>query len=402
MGARRRLVEQTLLLSFAQLSALGVGFVATVLIARALGPEGRGVFAWIMTLVGLAVQVAALASTQTVRAVAPEIGGDRAFVPTLVALGLTGTVVGLPLLGYAVAQRPAGLDGGLVLAAWSMVPLTAAAVAVIGLVQMRERPWPILLAHLGPKLFLVLAAAALWQAGALDLAGALWLNVAVAALQLALLLALLRHDGLGLRPSLALARRVARLLGAGWLAALALYAMPRASLVMLGSLGLLAEAGHYSVALTLYEIMIVLPVAASGVLTTHLARDGAARAGRRTALALIGFMAALALLAGLAAPLLVPLLFGEAFRPAVVPFQALLGAVLLATLQQYWHGILVARGSAASVALPSLVGLAVAVAVGWIAVPALATAGAVAATLIGSAAGGAVAGALALSAATGR
>ena len=45
MAVRRRLVEQTLLLTFAQLLALAVGFVATVVIARALGPEGRGLYA---------------------------------------------------------------------------------------------------------------------------------------------------------------------------------------------------------------------------------------------------------------------------------------------------------------------------------------------------------------------
>lgn len=215
MAVGRRLVGEALLLSFAQLAAIGVGFVAAVLIARSLGPEGRGVFAWLMTLVGVAVQVAALAAPQAVRAIAPALGDHRALVATLVALGLAGTVLGLPLLAYAFAQRPAGVDGALVLAAWTMVPLMAPAVAVIALVQMRERPAPIVLVHLGPKLFLAAGAAALWWRGALDLAGAVWLNIAVAAFQLALLLALLRGLGLGLRPSLALARRVARLLGAG-------------------------------------------------------------------------------------------------------------------------------------------------------------------------------------------
>ena len=44
-------------------------FLSTVLIARALGPEGRGLYAWILTLVGLAVQFAALVANQSVRAV---------------------------------------------------------------------------------------------------------------------------------------------------------------------------------------------------------------------------------------------------------------------------------------------------------------------------------------------
>lgn len=167
---------------------------------------------------------------------------------------------------------------------------------------------------------------------------------------------------------------------------------------MLGDRGLLDEAGYYSVALTLYELMIVLPVAASGVLTSYLAGEGAARAGRRAGLALIAAMLALCVVVALAAPLLVPLLFGEAFRPAVGPFQALLGAVMLASLHQLWQGVLLARARAAAVALPPLLGLGTAVAVGWLAVPALGTAGAVAATLAGFAATAAAASALVLKA----
>jgi O-antigen/teichoic acid export membrane protein len=382
MAVRRRLVEQTLLLTFAQLLALAVGFVATVVVARALGPEGRGLYAWVLTLTAIAVQVAALASNQTVRGIAGQLGGEPGFVATLIALSLVGTLLGVPLLAYAWAGLPAGLDGTLLAVAWASVPLMAAAVSLMPLVHIRERPSPIVWAHLGPRLALVLGVGTLWAAGRLDLASAIWLNTAVAAVQLALNLALIpaRH---GVRPNLPLARRVARLLGAGWAASLALFVIPRAPLVVLASSGLVAEAGHYSVAIALFEIMIVLPVAASGVLTSHLATAPGSRPGLRGIGMLAGLMAVVCLVALVAAPVLVPLLFGAAFRPAVGAFQALLIAVMLATLYQFCQGILQARGRSSQILGPPVLALITAVPVALVSIPSLGLQGAVLGTVCG-------------------
>jgi O-antigen/teichoic acid export membrane protein len=382
MAVRRRLVEQTLLLTFAQLLALAVGFVATVVVARALGPEGRGLYAWVLTLTAIAVQVAALASNQTVRGIAGQLGAEPGFVATLIVLSLFGTLLGVPLLSYAWTVLPAGLDGTLLAVAWLSVPLMAAAVSLMPLVHIQERPSPIVWAHLGPRLALLLGVGTLWAAGRLELASAIWLNTAVAAVQLALNLALIpaRH---GVRPNLALARRVARLLGAGWAASLALFVIPRAPLVVLASSGLVAEAGHYSVAIALFEIMIVLPVAASGVLTSHLAGAPGARPGLRGIGMLAGLMAVVCVVALVAAPVLVPLLFGAAFRPAVGAFQALLIAVMLATLYQFCQGILQARGRSSQILGPPVLALITAIPVALVSIPSLGLQGAVLGTVCG-------------------
>jgi O-antigen/teichoic acid export membrane protein len=385
VSPRGRLAGQTFLLAFAQWLSLGVGFLATVLIARALGPEGRGVYAWLLTLTGLAVQVAALAPNQTVRGIAGRWGDDPAFVPTLMALSLFGTLLGLPVFAYAWAELPRAAGGALLLVACVAVPLTAASVSIIALVQIEQRLWPILWAHLGPKLALLIGAGALWAADRLDLAGAVWLNTGVAAVQLGLLLRLLPSRPAS-RPRLALARQMAGLIGAGWAAALALFAVPRVGLILLGSRGMLAEAGQYSVALALFEILIVLPVSASGVLTTHLLRSPEARPGWRGALRLGGLMAGIALVALVLAPVVVPLLFGAAFRPAAGAFQGLVAAVMLATVYQYCQGLLQARGRALAIVLPPALALVTAAPVAWLAVPPLGAGGAV----IGAVAGYAV------------
>jgi O-antigen/teichoic acid export membrane protein len=382
MAVRRRLVERTLLLTFAQLLALAVGFVATVVIARALGPEGRGLYAWLLTLTAIAIQLAALASTQTVRAIAGEFGGEPGFVATLVALSILGSLLGLPLLTYAWRGLPAGLDPTLLAVAWAAVPLSAAAVSLISLVHIQERSWPILCGHLGPRVGLLLGVGALWAAGRLDLATAIWLNTAAAAVQFAVLIALVpgRHR---LRPRLALARSVARLLGPGWAGSLAVFVMPRAPLVMLAGSGMVPEAGHYSIAIALFEIMTVLPVAASGVLTSHLVDAPGARPGLRGIMGLAGLMAAGCGVALLAAPVLVPLLFGAAFRPAVGAFQALLVAVMLATVYQFCQGILHARGRPAHILGPPLLALLTAGPISFMAIPTIGLYGAVLATVCG-------------------
>jgi O-antigen/teichoic acid export membrane protein len=281
-----------------------------------------------------------------------------------------------------VAELPGSADHGLLFVAWLAVPLTGAAVPLMALVQVGARPWPMLFAHVGSRAANLAVVAGLWVAGALDLATAVWINTGAACLQLAILLVLLRTRA-SLRPNLALARRIAGRVGAGWVAALALFALPRASLVMLGSGDMLAEAGHYSVAVALFELMVVLPGSASGVLTTHLAGGPGARAGLRSALLLLGAMGALSLLAGILAPVLIPLVFGAPFGPAVEPFRMILGAVVLATLYQFCQGTHQARGRPLPILLPPILGLLTAVPVAWLTVPDHGASGAVISTLTG-------------------
>jgi O-antigen/teichoic acid export membrane protein len=382
MAVRRRLVEQTLLLTFAQLLALALGFIATIVIARALGPEGRGLYAWLLTLTAIAVQVAALASNQTVRAIAGQVSAEPGFVATLIALSLLGTLLGIPIAAYGWKALPDGIDPTLLAVAWAAVPLTAAAVSVLALIQIEERPWPILWAHVGPRLALLLGVATLWAAERLDLASAIWLNTLLAAVQLAVVIALVPSRR-GLFPRAGLVRRVARLLGVGWAASLALFVIPRAPLIMLASSGKAGDAGHYSVAIALFEIMTVLPVAASGVLTSHLASAPGARPGLRGIAMLAGLMGAVCLAALIVAPAVVPLLFGAAFAPAVRAFQALLIAVMLATLYQFCQGILHARGRASHILGPPMLALITAVPVALVSIPTRGLDGAVFATVCG-------------------
>src|SRR6267143_862525 len=105
---------------------LGAGVVASVLVARALGPEGRGLYAVAGALVGMGVQVGNLGlhSANTYYA-----AGDRSLLPRLAGNSLAvsaalGTVAVAVLWGIA-ALRPdiAPLGGTLLLLAVVSIPL---------------------------------------------------------------------------------------------------------------------------------------------------------------------------------------------------------------------------------------------------------------------------------------
>jgi O-antigen/teichoic acid export membrane protein len=209
----------------------------------------------------------------------------------------------------------------------------------------------------------------------------------VAVLQLTLLLALLGQPSRAFRPDPALMRRLAGMLGAGWLSALALFALPRIGFVLLGSHAPLEASGHYSVALTLIEIMSILPTAAGAALGTHFARQGLPTRGAqaRAALTVVGAMTALCLVAALLGPILIRVVFGPAFAPAAGPFRALLPAVVLTAAYQVFQATLQVQRRPLAIALPPLAAVASTVPAAVLLVPALGIAGAVWSTILGCA-----------------
>jgi O-antigen/teichoic acid export membrane protein len=95
-------------LAIAQLFRLGSGLAINVLLMRALGVEGFGVYGYVMTLVGLASFGASLGMERLINR---ELSRAPARAAELVSAGLAATV-GLSLLtGLAIVLAAAGLDG---------------------------------------------------------------------------------------------------------------------------------------------------------------------------------------------------------------------------------------------------------------------------------------------------
>ncbi|MFI6820440.1 oligosaccharide flippase family protein [Micromonospora sp. NPDC050187] len=105
------------------------------------------------------------------------------------------------------------------------------------------------------------------------------------------------------------------------------------------------ELGFYAVAVSVAELPMVVATAARTVLMGRADGDDPAAALRVARLALPLTLAACVVLAAVAAPLL-PLVFGEAFAPAVLPTVVLCAATVLYTGVQILGAVLLANGRA--------------------------------------------------------
>ena len=379
-----RVARQTAFLTFAQFTGLGISLLGTILVARALGPEGRAVYAWLITLVGMAIQIALVAPPTVVRSVA--LAAPDRLPATLVLLSLIGSLITLPLAAYVLIDDHIGREAQpFLVLAWIAVPVTAATLTLNTLLQIEPRIWPVLSVYVCPRV--VQVAFLLWYAhhDRLDLGVAISIFVATAVLEFLLSLACLSPQIDALRPSFDLVGRIFALLGAGWIASLATFAVPRIGLIVLGSYAPLSSTGLYSVALTLQEAALIGPAAFGGVLITHVGRHGWFR--RRTRVrggaSVLAFSASSCGFVAMIAPEFVALTFGPSFAPAASALRILLVSVVLATLYQMCQPLLFARGRPLPIAAPSLGACFMALAVALVAVPHFGIGGAILSNLAG-------------------
>jgi O-antigen/teichoic acid export membrane protein len=379
-----RVARQTAFLTFAQFTGLGISLVGTILVARALGPEGRAVYAWLITLVGIAIQIALVAPPTVVRSVA--LSAPERLPATLVLLSLGGSLLTLPLAVYVVLDEHIGREARpFLLLAWLAVPVTATTLAVTTLLQIEARILPVLAVHVWPRIIQVALLLYCWLTRTLDLRAAISIFVFTAVLELVLALACLGPKMDSLRPSVDLVQRILALLGAGWIASLAIFAVPRIGLIVLGSYAPLDATGLYSVALTIQEAALVGPAAFGGVLITHVGRHG--WFGRRTRVrggaSVLAFSVSTCAIAAAIAPEFIALTFGPSFGPAASALRILLVSVVLATLYQMCQPLLFARGRPLPIAAPSLGACLVALAVALVAIPRFGVSGAILSNLAG-------------------
>lgn len=378
MSSARTIARDTALLTAGQLVGLLLNFAGMILIARALGPEGRGVYAWVLIVASFAIQLANLAPPAVVRAIAERSARDLS--PTLALLSALGACATLPFLALALSIDAVGAGTrALVAIAWLAVPLSAATLALFTLVQISGRPFPILTVQIAPRVIQLALVVLLLQLGSLNLTAAVWMFPAAALIDLLFVVAALGSERWSAGPSLDLMRSFAASLGAGWVANFALYCMPRVGFLALGVTASLATTGQYSVALTLQEVALTAPVVLGQVLITRLSRRGVPVLH---ATFLLGGMAAICAICALTAPLFIRLAFGPAFAPAAEYLRALLVAVLCGTLYQICLPVLYRSGSAARMVVPAFGALLVAAGLA-LTIPRMGVGGAILSNLVG-------------------
>ena len=329
--------------SAANLVLLAAGLVLSVATARALGPSGRGVFTLATTIGGLALLVCGIGLQQ---ALAFSVAGERTKVPQANHLVRSATLLVAVPVAAAAALAALVFCRGDLRAALVVVALTlpagVAAQQLLGVLQGLQRLRRFNVARMVPAIVTTALVVVLALAGVLT---APWAVLAYAAGLLAGLLVTLgpaRTAGVA-RPPRAWAREIVRYGLVVNLASIAYQSNRQLAVIVIAAAGTVSDAGRYAVALG-----YATPVAAiaSAIALHALPEIAAARtgpdwiaiAGRRLRLALVATVPAAAVMA-LLAPVLIPLVFGDAFAASVRPAQVLCLALALLGIAHVLHEI---------------------------------------------------------------
>lgn len=311
-------------------------FVAVLVLARALGPAGRGTTAFVTVTALVLARVARLGVHEATTVFAAQRPRSRSvllsnvvLISAVAALVGAGVVCGVLLL--AEQARPAGV--GRVELALLGLGTMAAALAQAGhaflLGCSRFHAFALLTGAM-PWIYAGWLAA-VWGAAGLTVARALsaWAG-AHGLLAVGLFVAALRGIGLA-RPNRSLIGESIAFGLRAWVGSLATFLNFRADQILMGFIVSEATLGVYAVAVNASEVLLYLPVATTTALVPVIARSDPFTRGERT----LGVFRSLALISGvgvgvaaLAGPALLPVVFGDAFEASVVPFLCLLPAAL--------------------------------------------------------------------------
>jgi O-antigen/teichoic acid export membrane protein len=315
---------------------LPLGLVTTVMVTRALGPEGRGELAVATTLAALAVQLSNLGLPTSNTYVVARHPQRLAAVSAnaLVASAVLGGLSALVLWGVAAAfPRLAPAHASLLALCLLWVPLGLAYLLaqnlLIAVQQVRAGNRVEIVQRVAGIALLAVVIAAGWASAATAFGASLL------ALVLALLLViapLLRRIQAPLRADRAL---FAEHLGYGlrsYFTGLCAWLMLRIDLLMVQYMRGPEEVGYYSVAVGMADLIYMLPSTVGALLFPRLSamatREEQWRGAVRMTLLMLLALAPVALAASLLAPWLTRLLFGERFLPAVPAFVWLMPGIV--------------------------------------------------------------------------
>jgi O-antigen/teichoic acid export membrane protein len=373
-------------------------FVAALLLARSLGPDGRGQIAFLVVVSLILARVAVVGIGEATTVFAAREPAQRAGqLATAVAFaGAAATLVSL-LAGGGLFLVDAGgaadVDGSELAIVVAATVALAIADAAYGFLLGSDRVGRQAAITATSSWLYALLLAVVWVGGGLTVerAALAWALAhvlrAVWALHHAVDVA-----GLG-RPSLSLLRSSLAFGSRAWVGTLARFLNFRADQVLLGFLATESTLGVYAVAVNASEALLYVPSTTAVALLPVVSR-GHPRAGvevvlrgfRSAALVTLGGM----LVAALLGPPLLPLAFGSEFQGSVTPFLLLLPGALGFVAMSVFSSGLAASSLPGRSSLGPLVSLALGLALAVVLIPSFAAAGAAAAASSAFLAGGAV------------
>lgn len=345
-------LQKTSLTILTRWTGYGLEGIASIVVARSVGPVGKGMLAVLNVLGGLAVQMGNLGlHAATAHFTAREGGAlgriasiSLVLAPTMGAILATG-------LGAVVLTFPTLIPN----VPWLLVVVTLVGIPFAFLLLFfqnillgQQRIGAYNLLDIGAKVLslpLVLIILLVFQGSVQELVIAGFLvYVATALLAVRLVfrgvtLASLALDGLLVRRMIAYGSR-------SYLACLLAFLIIRADMLLVNYFLGAAQAGIYAVSVNLADLMLVFPTTVGTMLFPRVSAqeddDGTltAAASRHTAAG----MAGLCLTAGIVVRPLIQFLYGDAFRGAAAPFLLLLPGIFALSLESIFMNDLAGRG----------------------------------------------------------
>jgi O-antigen/teichoic acid export membrane protein len=374
-------------------------FVGLLLIARALGPSGRGTVAFITVTSILVARIARLGVGEaTVVFAARRLSARPTLLANILAFGATAGVVGAALVCGALLLVPGLKPPGI-----GSAELTAVGLSVLA-ATLADAGYKFVLACSRFRLHALVTITTswtyavlilvVWAAFELTAARAAFAWAAVHGLRaLVLFSASALAVGMG-RPRLPLLRDSLRFGLRAWVGTLADDLNFRVDQIIVALIASEAALGIYAVAVNAYEILLYLPGGAATALLPLIAGSPTAMRAERTlhafrSVALV--TAASVVVAALLGPVLLPIAFGSSFEDSVVPFLLLLPGVLGALLLAIFTNALIASSAPALSSLGPVASLFVGLALDFALIPAFGASGAATAASTAFLAGGATA-----------
>ncbi len=306
---------------------VAVTFATAVVIARELGPTGRGLYAVAATVGAIGVQFGSLGlNSSNIYYVAKDRGLLPALIGNTLAVVFVACVVAaLSGLGFAFWPKLSPVQGALLQLALASVPVGLAYLLTQGLLLGVDEVRAYNQIECGGKVLalVLICIAALLHGGAVEL----FFGITLSSVMLSFLWALLRLRRVSTEPpalSLAVFRQS---IGMGIRAYMILFfgfLVLRIDLLMVKYMLGATEAGYYSISQVLAENTMMFPVVVGLLLFPKLSaikeKQEKLRLANKAVLVTAALMLPVVVIAAFAAAPIISIAFGRNFHPAVSPF----------------------------------------------------------------------------------
>jgi O-antigen/teichoic acid export membrane protein len=396
VGAAANVAAGSARLFWAQVVGNAGLFVGVLLIARALGPSGRGTVAFIAVTSLLLARIVRFGVGEATIVFAAQRPRARPMLLAniLVFAAFAGSASAALVCGALVlapSVRPAGL-GGVELAALGLSVLAATLADagykfVAGCSRFRLHA----LVTTTTSWTYAVAIAAVWAAFGLTAARAAFVWAALHGLRAFVLFSASALDVGWRPPGLSLLRESMRFGLRAWVGTLADDLNFRVDQILVAVIASETALGIYAVAVNAYEVLLYLPGGAATALLPLIAGSPREMRAERTlhafrSVALV--TAASVVVAVFLGPVLLPIAFGSSFEGSVGPFFLLLPGVLGAVFLAIFTSALVASSAPGLSSLGPLASLFVGLALDFALIPRFGASGAAAAASAAFLAGG--------------